>query len=155
MVLNRDGLVFIGQRRGKPGADPVAPGFEWQMPQGGIDRGEAPLEAARRELLEETNISSVELLAEAPEWYSYDLPNSVRQTALRGRFRGQKQKWFAFRFVGDEAEIDLQSPGGGHKPEFVAWRWEHMARVPELIVPFKRSVYDRVVATFGHLATRV
>jgi putative (di)nucleoside polyphosphate hydrolase len=153
-LINRAGLVFIGRRRNKKQPEHVAPGHEWQMPQGGIDDGEAPYRAALRELWEETNVTSVSLIAEAPDWYSYDLPGDVSKKAWRGRYQGQTQKWFAFRFDGEEAEIDIDRPGGGrHKPEFDAWRWEPMANLPRLIIPFKRPVYEKVVAAFaGHAA---
>jgi putative (di)nucleoside polyphosphate hydrolase len=151
MLLNRDGLVFVGRRRSDAGAD-VADGYAWQMPQGGIDPGEDPYRAALRELYEETNVRSVTLLAEAPEWYTYDLPSLVAGRAWKGRYRGQTQKWFAFRFDGDDSEVDLSRPAGGrHKPEFDEWRWEEMSRLPELIIPFKRLVYENVVAAFRHL----
>jgi putative (di)nucleoside polyphosphate hydrolase len=120
------------------------------MPQGGIDPGEEPLQAAVRELYEEANISSVSLLAEADEWLCYDLPARLGGQAWKGRYRGQSQKWFAFRFDGDDAEIDVVRPGGGlHKPEFSEWRWEELARVPDLIVPFKRGVYAQVAKLFA------
>jgi putative (di)nucleoside polyphosphate hydrolase len=106
-----------------------------------------------RELYEETSVRSVSLLAEAPDWYAYDLPAMVAGRAWRGRYRGQIQKWFAFRFEGSESEIDIHRPGGGHhRPEFDEWRWVEMHRLPELIIPFKRPVYESVVAAFGHLA---
>jgi putative (di)nucleoside polyphosphate hydrolase len=124
------------------------------MPQGGIDAGEDPYEAALRELREETNISSTRFLAESPEWYSYDVPNDLLKKSWKGRFRGQRQKWFALRFEGDESEIDIGAPAGGHKPEFEAWRWETIGNLAKLIVPFKRPVYERLVETFGHLAER-
>jgi putative (di)nucleoside polyphosphate hydrolase len=152
MLLNRDGLVFVGRRKSEAGSEHVADGYAWQMPQGGIDPGETPYEAALRELYEETNIRSVRLLAEAPEWYAYDLPPIVAGRAWKGRFRGQTQKWFALRFEGDESEIDINRPAGGqHKPEFDEWRWEAMSNLPGLIIPFKRSVYENVVAAFSHL----
>jgi putative (di)nucleoside polyphosphate hydrolase len=123
------------------------------MPQGGIDPGEAPYEAALRELYEETNIVSVALLGETDDWLCYDLPVRLAGQAWKGRYRGQAQKWFAFRFQGEESEIDVESPGGGrHKPEFSAWRWERLARVPELIIPFKRAVYERVAEVFSAFA---
>jgi putative (di)nucleoside polyphosphate hydrolase len=152
MLINRDGLVFVGRRRSEGGPEHVNDGYAWQMPQGGIDPGETPLEAAMRELHEETNVRSVTLLAEAPDWYAYDLPAVVAGRAWRGRYRGQMQKWFAFRFIGSDDEIDIRRPGGGrHRPEFDQWRWERMDQLPELIIPFKRPVYDKVVAAFGLL----
>ena len=151
MLINPAGLVFVGRRRNRRLVEHVAPGHEWQMPQGGIDGGEDPLAAARRELLEETNVSSISLLVEAPAWYTYDLPPDIYQKAWKGRFQGQRQKWFAFRFDGDEREINIHKPAGGHKPEFDAWRWEKMANLPALIIPFKRGVYEQVVGAFGHL----
>jgi putative (di)nucleoside polyphosphate hydrolase len=153
-LINRDGLVFIGRRRAERDADPVAEGYAWQMPQGGIDAGESPREAAMRELYEETGVRSVALIAEAPEWYCYDLPSAVAGRAWRGRYRGQTQKWFAFRFTGAEDEIDIEHPGG-HKPEFEAWRWERLDRLPALIIPFKRPVYEKVLEAFGPFAVPV
>jgi putative (di)nucleoside polyphosphate hydrolase len=151
MLLNRDGLAFIGRRTGGP--ENAARSHEWQMPQGGIDEGEDPYEAAVRELYEETNVSSVSLLAEAPEWFSYDIPEAIAGKGWTRKYRGQTQKWFAFRFTGEDREIDIAHPGGGkHKPEFQMWRWERVDRLPALIVPFKRPVYEKVVAAFRHLA---
>ncbi|MCB1545401.1 MAG: RNA pyrophosphohydrolase [Rhodoblastus sp.] len=154
MLVNAQGLVFIGRRRNKRQPEHVAPGHEWQMPQGGIDPGEQPYAAALRELHEETNVRSVELIAEAPAWYSYDLPQDVAKKAWRGGYRGQTQKWYALRFTGAESEIDIHDPGPGHKPEFDAWRWEDVLRLPELIIPFKRQVYEQVVADFAPLIGR-
>jgi putative (di)nucleoside polyphosphate hydrolase len=148
MLLNREGLVFLGQRKPEAGPEHVDDTYSWQMPQGGIDEGEKPEVAARRELREETNVSSVSLLAEAPGWFSYDLPPAVAGQAWKGRYRGQTQKWFAYRFEGNEVEIDIAHPAGGVKPEFVRWRWERMERLPELIIPFKRPVYEKVVEAF-------
>ena len=150
MLLNVEGRVFVGRRRqlSSGGTDSYA----WQMPQGGIDRGEEPIAAARRELQEETNVRSVAFLAEAANWYSYDLPSDTGGRAFRGRYRGQTQKWFAFRFLGDESEINILSPEGGSKPEFNEWRWEDMDKLSGLIIPFKRAVYEQVVADFRHLA---
>ncbi len=122
------------------------------MPQGGIDKGEDPLGAARRELWEETGMRTVGLLAEMPGWVNYDLPRELVGIAFKGRYRGQTQKWFAFRFEGDESEIAINPPPGGHAPEFDAWEWKPMDELPELIVPFKRGVYEQVVAAFRHLA---
>jgi putative (di)nucleoside polyphosphate hydrolase len=149
MVLNRDGRVFIGRRIGE-GPEPGDDVHVWQMPQGGVDRDEDPWEAARRELLEETNIRSIERAGEIGEWLSYDLPPDLIGSAWRGKYRGQTQKWFAVRFTGPEREINVAAPGG-HKPEFSTWRWEPMANLPELVIPFKRGVYERVVAEFKTL----
>ena len=151
-LINAQGLVFIGQRRSKRLADALGSQHLWQMPQGGIDPGEDPYDAAIRELAEETNITSVELLAEAPDWYTYDLPVDASKKAWRGRYQGQRQKWFALRFVGDESEINVETPAGGVKPEFDTWRWTRMETLPELIIPFKRPVYEKVVAAFANLA---
>lgn len=151
MLLNKDGMVFVGHRREKKSKENATPGHEWQMPQGGIDAGESPYEAALRELYEETNVQTVSLLAEAPRWLSYDLPRRVATQSYKGRYRGQRQKWFAFRFEGHEGEIDIASPAG-HKPEFDGWRWEQMDRLPDLIIPFKRPVYEQVVEYFAPLA---
>ncbi len=151
MLVNAQGLVFVGRRRNKRQPEHVAPGHEWQMPQGGIDPGEQPYAAALRELREETNVRSVEFIAEAPDWYSYDLPQDVAKKAWRGGYRGQTQKWFALRFTGTDSEIDIHDPGPGHKPEFDAWRWEDISRLPEMIIPFKRQVYEQVVAAFAPL----
>ena len=147
-LLNRDGAAFVGRRKKTREAGPLA-GHEWQMPQGGIDDGEEPFEAAMRELYEETNVSSATLLAEAPQWLSYDLPDDARGR-WRGRYRGQTQKWFLLRFTGDDSEIDIDRPAGGaHPPEFDAWRWERLEALPALVVPFKRKVYEEVIAAFA------
>jgi putative (di)nucleoside polyphosphate hydrolase len=121
------------------------------MPQGGIDKGEEPLEAAWRELYEETGIKSASLLAEAPDWINYDLPAQLIGIGLKGKYRGQTQRWFAFRFEGSEDEIAINPPPGGHAAEFDAWEWKRMEELPELIVPFKRDVYLKVVSAFQHL----
>ena len=150
MVLNRAGLVFVGRRTDGP--EHVDPTHVWQMPQGGIDEGEDPYKAALRELYEETNIKAVEKLGEIAEWLHYDIPRDIVGAAWHGKYRGQKQKWYALRFTGNDSEIDIENPGGGHKPEFIAWRWEKMDRLPELVVPFKRPAYERVVKEFSTLA---
>jgi putative (di)nucleoside polyphosphate hydrolase len=152
MLINRQGLVFVGRRRNKNLREHVAPGHEWQMPQGGIDEGEDVYQAALRELAEETNVTSTQLLAEAREWFAYDLPDDIAKEAWKGRYCGQTQKWFALRFTGLDSEIDIEHPAGGHKPEFDAWQWVPMADLPGLIIPFKRPVYERVTKEFAHLA---
>jgi putative (di)nucleoside polyphosphate hydrolase len=151
MLINPAGLVFIGRRRNKKLVEHVAPNHEWQMPQGGIDPGEDPYAAALRELREETNVRSVSLIAEAPDWFAYDLPDAVAETAWKGRWGGQTQKWFALRFEGEDSEIDIVEPEGATHAEFDAWRWERIERLPELIIPFKRLVYEKVVAAFKPL----
>jgi len=152
MLINKAGLVFIGRRRNKALREHVAPNHEWQMPQGGIDDQEEGLIAAKRELLEETGVSSVSFLAEASDWFAYDLPEDIAQEAWKGRYKGQRQKWFALRFEGEESEINIESPPNGLHAEFDAWRWEKMALLPDLIIPFKRPVYERVVSEFAHLS---
>jgi len=151
-LFNAAGLVFIGRRANKNLREHVAPGHEWQMPQGGIDKGETPLEAALRELAEETNVTSVDVLAEAPGWLSYDLPTDIAGQAWKGRWRGQAQKWFAMRLTGAEEEIDILNPAGGHRPEFDAWRWAPLAETPSLIIPFKQQVYREVASLFAPFA---
>jgi putative (di)nucleoside polyphosphate hydrolase len=154
MVLNRDGRVFIGRRT--DGVEPTDEAHAWQMPQGGIDPGEDPWSAALRELYEETNIRSVERMGEIEYWLIYDLPPDLVGQAWRGKYRGQRQKWYALRFTGDDSEIDVASPaGGGHEPEFTSWRWERMENLPALVVPFKRKVYEQIIAEFGRFAARV
>jgi putative (di)nucleoside polyphosphate hydrolase len=155
-LINREGLVFIGRRRWEAGPGHVDHGHAWQMPQGGIDPGEDPYNAALRELYEETSVRSTTLLAEAPDWYGYELPQAVLGRAWRGRYRGQMQKWFALRFLGDDSEIEILNPGGGrHKAEFVDWRWERLENLPEMIIPFKRPVYEKVVEAFRSVAKPV
>jgi putative (di)nucleoside polyphosphate hydrolase len=147
-LFNRAGLVWAGCRSDK-NAEGEGEGHWWQMPQGGLDEGEDPFKAALRELYEETSVKSASLIREAPGWLAYDLPLDLVGQSWSGRYRGQKQKWFALRFDGDEREIDVLHPGGGkHKPEFSEWRWEKLDRLPGLIVPFKRQVYEGVVAAF-------
>lgn len=152
MILNREGLVWAGRRIPVGNSEYDGSPQLWQMPQGGIDKGEDPREAAYRELYEETGIKTVELIAEAPDWINYDLPTHLIGIGLKGKYRGQTQRWFAFRFLGDESEIAINPPPGGHEAEFDAWEWKPMTDLPGLIVPFKRAVYDRVVAEFLHLA---
>ena len=143
-LFNRQGLVFAAQR-----IDTAQPA--WQMPQGGIDAGESPREAALRELEEEVGTASAEILAETPDWLVYDLPPAIAGKVWKGRYRGQRQKWFAMLFTGDDAEIDIVTA----HPEFSAWRWMELAELPGLIVPFKRDLYTQVAAAFADIPARV
>lgn len=148
MLLNQTGKVWIGRRISKPHDDPDQ--FVWQMPQGGIDEGENPDSAAIRELEEETGITSVTILKESSDWLSYELPTALQGKALKGKYRGQKQKWFAMRFEGEEGEINIEEKPD-HKAEFDLWKWEQAIELPGLIVPFKRHVYEEVIKEFRHL----
>jgi putative (di)nucleoside polyphosphate hydrolase len=152
MVLNAPGLVWVGRRIAEPDSEFSGAAKLWQMPQGGIDKGEEPLDAARREIFEETGMESLALIEEAPDWINYDLPAELVGVALKGKYRGQTQKWFAFRFEGDESEIRINPPPAGEKAEFDAWAWRPMADLTGLIVPFKRKLYADVVAAFRHIA---
>jgi len=150
-VFNRNGLVFIGRRA--EGPEHIDATHVWQMPQGGIDPDEDPYKAALRELYEETNIRSVTKLGEIGEWLAYDIPRDIVGQAWQGRYRGQTQKWYALRFTGPDTEIDIAQPAGGaHKPEFINWRWEELSNLPELVVPFKQPIYQRVVQEFARFA---
>lgn len=138
-VFNADGHVFMGKR-----VDNASP-YAWQMPQGGIDAGEDPYPAALRELYEETGIRSVRLLAEMPDWITYDFPPELLGTPVARGFTGQRQKWFAMRFDGADDEINLAAHG---EPEFETWRWVPLVETLDIIVPFKRPVYEKVIAAF-------
>ncbi|UYY78099.1 RNA pyrophosphohydrolase [Sphingomonas sp. R1] len=140
MLLNRDGRVFVGQR-----LDSTLEA--WQMPQGGIDPGEDGLEAAFRELWEETGVarSHAELIAEAPEELRYDLPDDLIGKVWKGKWRGQRQRWFLLRFLGEDRDINIAT----EHPEFRAWRWADPADLPALIVPFKRALYERLLELFA------
>ena len=140
MLVNAAGLLFIGERRG-----PVLDA--WQMPQGGIDPDEDPRTAARRELREEVGTDRAELTIESRYWYAYDLPAELMPARWDGRYRGQSQKWFAFRFTGTDEDIDIAA----HEPEFVRWRWARADEVVRLVVPFKRPVYEAVLDEFAEL----
>lgn len=141
MVLNHAGQVFVGNR--------VDQSIEsWQMPQGGIDEGEEPWVTALRELTEEIGTSNVELLREHPDWLLYDLPPQLIGVAWEGKFRGQKLKWFAVRFKGADADINVKT---AHQ-EFSNWRWVDIGDLLGLIVPFKRETYAKVIAAFSDLA---
>ncbi len=151
MIVNRQGLIWVG-RRADTKTDAEGHGDWWQMPQGGIDDGEAPRDAAVREVFEETGITSIEIVGESRDWHTYDLPAELVGRAWKGRYRGQRQKWFAARFLGDDREINI-TPDNGHEIEFDAWRWAPRDALTTLIIPFKRHVYGAVIAELGHLAT--
>jgi putative (di)nucleoside polyphosphate hydrolase len=142
MLLDRDGRVFVARRRDTPDG--------WQMPQGGIDKGETVREAAFRELKEEIGTDRAEFLAEAPEAVRYDLPDHLVGKVWGGRYRGQEQRWVALRFLGKDGDIDIET----EHPEFDAWRWSPPDRVLAEIVPFKRDVYATVLAAFAQLLGR-
>jgi putative (di)nucleoside polyphosphate hydrolase len=144
VLLNREGLIWIGRRFDELVLQETLK--RWQMPQGGIDDDEDPRDAAFRELYEETGIRSADIIAETDDWIHYDLPLEAVGKALKGKFRGQRQKWFAMRFTGDEQEINLRPDG--HNPEFDAWRWASSSEVLDAIVDFKRSAYVTVLAEF-------
>jgi putative (di)nucleoside polyphosphate hydrolase len=147
MVLNAHGHIWIGRRFDAP-QEPEGPGAWWQMPQGGIDANEEPQQAALRELYEETGMRSVTVIAESPDWYAYDLPAALRPRAWGGRYRGQRQKWFAVRFLGREDEIAIARPPG-QSVEFDAWRWAQAQELVPLVVAFKRQVYAQVLRDFA------
>jgi putative (di)nucleoside polyphosphate hydrolase len=141
MLFNKDGKVFVGKR-----IDQSVEG--WQMPQGGIDKGETPKQAAKRELQEETGTDKAEIMSEMEDWVTYDLPEHLIGVAFHGKYKGQRQKWFAMRFTGKDGDIDLTA----HEPEFSDFQWVSLAELPGLIVPFKRQTYQAVIAAFKNLA---
>ena len=141
MLISHAGLVFAGKR-----IDQTLEG--WQMPQGGIDKGEEPREAAFRELEEEIGTGNAEILREHPDWLNYDLPPRLVGLSLRGRYRGQTQKWFAMRFLGKDSEINLATK----EPEFSHWKWVGIDELIRVIVPFKRDTYGKVIDAFRDLA---
>jgi putative (di)nucleoside polyphosphate hydrolase len=151
-LFNAQGLVLIGRRFRGDGPEIILPGLEWQMPQGGVDEGEDLRQAALRELWEETGVKSVTYLDETA-WLAYDFPPYDGPSTHRlAKFRGQRQKWFAFRFAGRDDEIDPTMPRNDQPAEFDAWRWERLDRVADLVVPFRREVYREVAGQFAKFA---
>lgn len=138
MLINRTGDVFVGNRIDTPGD-------HWQMPQGGIDDGETPAQAALRELAEEIGTDRVRILAESENWLSYDLPRELSRKIWKGRYRGQTQKWFLLLFEGEDGDVRLDA----HHPEFSEWQWTPLSELSRQIVPFKRDTYDQVVQEFA------
>ena len=147
LLFNPAGLVLVAHRADMPDAEGAAGG--WQLPQGGMDEDEDPAVAVFRELEEEIGTAHAEILAEHPEWLTYDLPPELLGKALGGKWRGQKQKWFALRFLGTDADIRLDLDP---HPEFDAWRWAPLAELPAMAVPFKRAIYDRLAVDFSRFA---
>ncbi|NQU62120.1 MAG: RNA pyrophosphohydrolase [Rhodospirillales bacterium] len=146
VLFNGQGLVFVGRRFGKKYP------LSWQMPQGGIDEGEVPEQAVYRELAEETGVEKAEVIAESKEWLTYDLPDELVGVAWGGKFRGQTQKWFALRFTGVDGDVDLNVH---KKPEFRDWQWVAFKDLPDLIVPFKRRLYEEILLEFKDLPNRI
>ena len=142
VLANAEGRIWLGRRADTPGP------YNWQFPQGGIDKGEAPAEAALRELREETGARSVTLIGQTSDWLAYDFPEGHRRSRIAERWLGQKQLWFAFRFVGMDAEIDL---GAHHEIEFDTWRWASFQEALDAVVPFKREIYRQVMEAFALL----
>jgi putative (di)nucleoside polyphosphate hydrolase len=142
LLFDANGRAFVGERSDAPGA--------WQMPQGGIDNGEEPQAAALRELAEETGVSKARIVGETADWVSYDLPIELAATLWRGRYKGQRQKWFAAKFLGTDSDIRLDA----HTPEFRAWRWTAIDTLAALIVPFKRPLYEQIVAQLSPIVAK-
>jgi len=144
VLFNTDGLVFVARR-----IDTTVDA--WQLPQGGVKSGEKQRAAILRELVEEIGTDKVEILAKSSQKLYYDLPEDLADKIWRGRYRGQKQRWFALRFTGNDSDIDLAA---SDQPEFDAWRWVQLGSIPELAIGFKQGVYQAIVDEFGHLARR-
>lgn len=145
MLVNRFGQIWVGRRCPKWVDDRSA--FIWQMPQGGLMEREDTETAALRELFEETGVRNVDVLARAPGWLSYELPPELLGVALKGRYRGQRQQWFAMRFTGPDSEVCIKPPRG-RKAEFDAWRWAYASEAIELVMPHKRDLYEQVLQHF-------
>ncbi|MEE1655231.1 RNA pyrophosphohydrolase [Microvirga sp. CF3062] len=151
-LFDREGRVLIAKRLRDDGPEIVLPGHEWQTPQGGVDEGEDIVAAAQRELWEETGVTSAVYLGESSWTMAYDFPPYDGPWHRLSPFRGQRQRWVAFRFTGQESEIVVAGMRGGMEPEFSEWRWEALDRIPELVVPFKRAIYEQVAREFQPFA---
>ena len=141
MLINIEDKVFVAKRTDSSGD-------YWQMPQGGIDEGEIPIEALMRELLEETGTDKVQIIAESEEWRTYDLPDDLIGKLWQGKYRGQRQKWFALKFLGKDDDINIKA---SECPEFIDWKWVDLDVVIDLIIPFKRKLYMDIVREFRSL----
>ena len=149
VIFNNYGLVWLG-RRISNGRNKYT--HTWQMPQGGIDESETPETAVLREVKEETGTDKVEIIDKTPDWIDYDLPEHLRSVTWNGEFRGQRQLWFALKFTGGNTDFDLKA----HiNPEFSAWRWAELSNLPELVVPFKRELYKKIITEFHHWPERM
>lgn len=144
MILNNNNNVFVAKRIDTPGD-------AWQMPQGGIDKDEDPDVAVFREIEEEIGTAKCEIIAKSNGWLTYDIPDDLRSKLWGGKYRGQKQKWYVMRFIGQDSEIVLDAH---HAPEFSEWQWTEINNLPNLIVPFKRELYNKIVDEFSHIVTR-
>lgn len=144
MLLNAEGKVFVGAR------NDIA-GDHWQMPQGGIDEGETPAAAALRELEEEVGTAKAEIIAEYGDWIHYRLPDELSRSAWKGRYQGQKQRWFVLRFLGEDSDIDIET----EHPEFKAWKWADLEDLPEMTIDFKRATYAELRDAFRDLVDRL
>ncbi|WP_298162729.1 RNA pyrophosphohydrolase [Acidocella sp.] len=142
VLFGPDGRVLVGRRAGVANA-------AWQLPQGGIDEGEDPRTAVLRELLEEIGTADADILGEHPGWLQYDFPKSLQRKTWHGRYRGQSQKWFALKFLGQDSDVRLDAHA---HPEFDAWKWVPLAELPSLAVPFKREIYETLARDFAYLA---
>ena len=140
IVINKDNKVFVGKRKDNP-VD------KWQMPQGGVDKGEELVDAMRRELKEETSIKNIEIIKEIDGWLDYELPKNLLGKIWKVRYRGQKQKWFIVKFLGEESEINITTK----RPEFIEWKWVERSQLPNIIVDFKKNVYERLVVELKNI----
>ena len=140
IVINKENKVFVGKRKDNP-ID------KWQMPQGGVDKGEELVDAMRRELKEETSIKNIEIIKEIDGWLDYELPKNLLGKIWKGRYRGQKQKWFIVKFLGEESEINITTK----RPEFIEWKWVERNQLPNIIVDFKKNVYERLVVELKNI----